>query len=454
MEGGRPRLGRDARRRVVLVAAVLLAITPMVVGAVDALASGWVPFGDEAALGVRADDVLSPRSPPLGMPASSVLPGDLPNHPGPLLFWWYAPFVEVAGIAVGLILGAALLGSLTAAAIVVMTFHRAGLAAAVGSAVLVVVLVASLYGAAPVVSPLNADVVLLPLLFVCFLAWWIANGERRLIPVAIVVASLVAQAYLPYLPVAAGALAVAVGFLLHDRWRSRDRPRAATPSPPPDATGRRPRPRTLPSAQSAFVGILALTVGVALLPTSIVTDAVVSGLVVLAVGTVAFVRAKVLPSRTRTWAALALAVCWVVPLAEAIANHGGNVAALWREARAPTPTEGVDRALDVAAAAGQLPPLVTDHVSEQALAQPPLGIVAIGLALGVLLIVWAARRRSRDDLALMLVAAGALVAGALSVARAPEDEAWIPVRFNWVLVVSAFWAYATVRTSIRWADRR
>lgn len=452
MEGGRPRQRLDARRRVVLVLAVLLAVTPMVVGAVNAIASDWVPFGDEAALGVRADDVFSPRSPPLGMPASSVLPGDLPNHPGPLLFWWYAPFVEVAGIAVGLTLGAALLGALTAAAIVVMTERRAGLAAAVGAAVLVVVLVASLYGAAPVVSPLNADVVLLPLLFVCFLAWWIADGERRLIPVAIVVASLVTQAYLPYLPVAAGALAVSAGFLLHDRRRNRPRPltpaRRADPAPP------RPREPALPRAQAAFLGVLVLALAVATVPASVATVAVVAGLVALGVGVVVLVRAKVLPSRIRTWSALAVVVCWAVPLAEAVANHGGNVAALWREGRAPTPTEGVDRAVEVAAAAGGLPPLVGDHINEQALSDPSLGHAVVGLALGVALITWAARRRSRDDLALMLVAVGALLAGALSVARAPADDAWIAVRFNWVLVVSAFWAYATVRTSIRWADQR
>ncbi len=444
------------RRRVVLVLAVLLAVIPMVVGAADAIASDWVPFGDEAALGVRADDVFSPRSPLLGMPASSVLPGDLPNHPGPLLYWWYAPFVEVAGIAVGLTLGAALLGALTATAIVVMTFRRAGLAAAVGSAVLVVVLVASLYGAAPIVSPLNADVVLLPLLFVCFLAWWIADGERRLVPVAIVVVSLVAQAYLPYLPAAAGALLVSAGFLLHDRRRHRNRHRRRPDPPAPRAepTHTRRPGRTVPRAQLGFVGVLVLTLAVATVPVLVVAVAVGSGLVALTVGAVMAVRRWVLPSRTRTWSAVALAACWAVPLAEAAANQGGNVAALWREARAPTPTEGVDRALELAATAGRLPPLVSDHISEQALADPPLGLAVFGVALGVVLIAWAARRRSRDDLALMLVAAGSVVAGALSVARAPADDAWIAVRVNWVLVVGAFWTYATVRTAIRWADRR
>lgn len=462
MEGGPPRQGSSVRRRVVLVLAVLLAVTPMVVGAADAIASDWVPFGDEAALGVRADDVFSPRSPLLGMPASSVLPGDLPNHPGPLLYWWYAPFVEVAGIGAGLVVGAALLGALTATAIVLMTFQRAGLPAAVGSAVLIVALVASLYGAAPIVSPLNADVVLLPLLFVCFLAWWIADGERRLVPVAIVVASLVAQAYLPYLPAAAGALVVSAGFLLHDRrrhrHRHRDRRRPDPPAPPAEPSDARRADRTLPRAQLGVLGVLVLTLAVATVPVLVlvlvVAVAVGSGLVALTVGAVMAVRRWVLPSRTRTWSAVALAACWAVPLAEAAANHGGNVAALWREARAPTPTEGVDRALEVAATAGRLPPLVSDHISEQALANPPLGLAVVGVALGVVLIAWAARRRSRDDLALMLVAAGALVAGALSVARAPADDAWIAVRFNWVLVVSAFWTYATVRTSIRWADRR
>ena len=456
MEGGPPRQGSSARRRVVLVLAVVLAVIPVVVGAADAITSGWVPFGDEAALGVRADDVFSPRSPLLGMPASSVLPGDLPNHPGPLLYWWYAPFVEVAGIAVGLTLGAALLGALTATAIVLMTFQRAGLPAAVGSAVLVVVLVASLFGAAPIVSPLNADVVLLPLLFVCFLAWWIADGERRLVPVAIVVASLVAQAYLPYLPVAAGALLVSAGFLLHDRrrHRHRDRRRPDPPAPRAEPTDAQRPDRMLPRAQFGFLGVLVLTLAVATVPMLVVAVAVGSALVAFALAAVTAARRWVLPSRTRTWSALALVVCWAAPAAEAVANHGGNVVALWREGRAPTPTQGLDRALEVAAAAGRMPPLVVDHVSEQALAQPPLGFVAVGLALGVTLTVWAARRRSRDDLALMLVAAGALVAGALSVARAPADDAWIAVRFNWVLVVSAFWAYATVRTSIRWADRR
>ncbi|MCB1015969.1 MAG: hypothetical protein KDB10_12760 [Acidimicrobiales bacterium] len=438
--------------RLLLLGAVAVVTAPAVVGAVTLLDNGWVPFGDEAALGVRSLDVLTSRSPLLGMPASALVGDELPHHPGPLLFWFDAPFVRVLGLRVGLVVAVATMNVVAAAAIVRLTFRRKGVGTAVGAAVAVTAFVASMFGATGIVRPLNAVAVLLPLLLVLFVAWWVAEGERRLVPLLVVVGSLVVQAYLPLAPTVLAAVAVAaVG-----ASRAEPRPRWR-------AGATRPGPTTAPghldplwSAQIAFtlVLVVALVIAhdraeVALAALAVVTATVVAA---SAPGHRARLREALRPlvaSPTRRATLAALALCWTVPALEALVNGGGNVRDLTAQLSASVPVEGTGYATDTAATLLGVPPLVAGHLPTAGFEESlSLVTVLVGLAWAALLVA-AVRRGDRDTVALLAVAGAVVAAGAVAASRTPVGDGWIPVRWNRMLVVNAFFWFALLRSAAR-----
>ena len=76
---------------------VALALLPVVVAPVRALARGWVAVGDNGLLLLRAQDVLTADHPLLGTWTSASLgAGESINNPGPLWLDVLAPFVKSA----------------------------------------------------------------------------------------------------------------------------------------------------------------------------------------------------------------------------------------------------------------------------------------------------------------------------------------------------------------------
>ncbi|HNG23826.1 MAG TPA: hypothetical protein PLC03_07685, partial [Microthrixaceae bacterium] len=98
-----------------LPAAVLL-VVPLVAAAVS-LAASWrfpVTVGDTAWLTQRVADVGAGRWPLVGMPSTIGRGAVATHHPGPLQFYWLAPFWTLAGFR-GIVVGTAAAGAAASA---------------------------------------------------------------------------------------------------------------------------------------------------------------------------------------------------------------------------------------------------------------------------------------------------------------------------------------------------
>jgi hypothetical protein len=203
-------------------ASLAIALLPLIVAAVRAVSDGWVPVGDAAVVTIRARDVLGGGAgedvPLLGMWAStSWSVGFDMNHPGPLLsLALAAPAALVAGPA-GIVLGTALVSSLSVLGMFAVAWRRGGALVALAAMAVTAALCWS-FGSAVLVEPWHATTVLLPFLLFCLLAWSVACGDLACLPVAAVVGSLVLQTNLGYaLLVPVVLVACVVGWLARFR---------------------------------------------------------------------------------------------------------------------------------------------------------------------------------------------------------------------------------------------
>jgi hypothetical protein len=207
-------------RRLVL-ATGLAAALPIVVSTVRAGVDGWVPLGDDALIAVRSYEVLTSDPPLLGMPSTGPT-GVLDEqtfHLGPLLFWLLAlpaHFLGPSSLAVtaGLVNVACVIGS------VGLAHRRGGPPLMFATAIAVPVMLASL-PAENYADVWNPAVAVLPFTLLLFLAWSLACGEYRLLPLTVLVASFVVQCHLIYLVPALGAAAVGLAGLIVLRPRPR-----------------------------------------------------------------------------------------------------------------------------------------------------------------------------------------------------------------------------------------
>jgi hypothetical protein len=213
------------QRRLLILALGTLAALPIMAAACYALTDDWVPLGDNAFIGIRAYDVFTGRSPLVGQRssgASDVL-SETVYSPGPLLFWLLAVPVRLPDPAF-LALTAAAVNVASAAGSVALAFRRGGWPLSVATALAIPVMLASL-PAGTYADIWNSSAPLLPLMLLVFLAWSVACGEYRLLPVAVLVASFAIQSHLTFVAPAVGlvvvALAVAVAFGSARRWPRR-----------------------------------------------------------------------------------------------------------------------------------------------------------------------------------------------------------------------------------------
>jgi hypothetical protein len=216
------------------VAVVVVAVVPLVVATVRALAKGWLAIGDNGLILMRTEDVATADHPLLGTwTSASLTAGRAINNPGPLWYDVLAPFVKVAGPSVGFAVGvmaanaAAIVGAAFAArriggdrAMTLVTMLSAGLAWTMGSELLF--------------DAWQPHAMVLPFWLLLVLAWGVTSGDLVLLPWLVGVAGLVVQTHLSfvYVVAAVGAAALAAGLL----WRPA--PRAGLP--PERASWRRP----------------------------------------------------------------------------------------------------------------------------------------------------------------------------------------------------------------------
>jgi hypothetical protein len=201
-------VGRRLWRSRLVLATGLAAALPIIVTMVHVVAVGWAPLGDDAVVAVRAIDVLSSHPPLLGMPAggATAVLREQAYHLGPLLFWLLALPARAVGpsflpVTVGLVNVASVMG------IVGLAHRRGGRLLMFAVAAAIPLMLASIPGAmhSAVWNPAAA---LLPFTLLIFLAWSVAGGEYRLLPVAVLAASFAAQCHLTYVVPSLAALAV------------------------------------------------------------------------------------------------------------------------------------------------------------------------------------------------------------------------------------------------------
>lgn len=196
-------------------AAGLAASLPVVVSVVDALADGWRPVGDRAIIATRAVDVLTSESPLLGQfSASSGVTGDQTHSLGPMLYWLLAIPVRISPSAVAVVAGAVAVASIMAT--VALAHRRGGVGLALFTALGLALICGGLPGEA-LHDVWNPYIAILPMGLLVFVAWSLACGEHRLLPLAVVLASFVVQCHLSYVLPATGALMIGIAGL----WLSR-----------------------------------------------------------------------------------------------------------------------------------------------------------------------------------------------------------------------------------------
>lgn len=407
--------GRWTTDRWLVLASGLAAATPIIVATVRAVADRWYPLGDDASLAVRAYDVLTTHSPLLG-PASQVsgLVGRPLYSPGPLVYWpaalpahWGGPTAMI--VVLGLVNIACVMG------VIALARRRGGVALMFAAAILVPLMLASL----PAVAYRDVwaqAAALLPFTLLIFVAWSIAVGEYRLLPLAVLLASFVAQAHLAYLAPSAGLLVVALGGLILSR-------RAGAGSPPSEGG------RGIQATRSAAS------------PRGWILAAVIVAL-----------------------------VCWAPPLLEQAQHRPGNLVLIGRAATKKKATLGGDTGWHAVVRAFGVPPwwLRGFQTPEERIRDlgftptrsapappslPALSIVSALLVLGavVVTLVVAARRRTYEMVAAMAISLVLVAALFALVSSTPSREpAWfISLGYTtWWAAAAGMWVWLTLGWSV------
>jgi hypothetical protein len=204
---------------------IAVLVIPLLVAAVALRRPTWFPVLDHAMTELRVRDVLTRRTPLIGLPGRI---GDFPDqgsHPGPMSFYALWPAYRLLGSSAwGLQVGALVLNGIAAVTAVALAWRRAGARLALGVTALLTVLMAG-YGIATLAEPWNPYLPLLWWVVVLLAVWSVLCGDVRVLPVAVMAASMAAQTHVPYLGLCLGMGAVAAaGLVLQWRREPPERP--------------------------------------------------------------------------------------------------------------------------------------------------------------------------------------------------------------------------------------
>lgn len=383
-------------RRLAVPLAAALACIPVLAATLQA-AGDWYPTSDSGVIVLRAFDVFSAHPPLLGQYSqSSPLIGEVTYSLGPLEYWLLALPAHVGPTAVVLVMGA--VNAACVAGAVLLAARRGGTGLGVATALVLVLLSRSL----PVevsYEVWNCWAAVFPFTLLLFVAWSVACGDHRLLPLLALLASYTAQVHFVYLLPTLAALGVAVaGFVA---WRRRG--------------GQAP---------------------------------------------------------VRRWAiaaAVVALVCWSAPIIEQLQHDPGNLVRAYRLATDDHPTVGWRVGWSTTAHAVGMPawwmqpaPGLAERLLEpqHAPLERRLSAIAVMAALAVLLaLAW--RRRRRDlvaglALAALLIVAVALVAGSipsgqLGIAALVYVLVWATPAGMWVWLMLGWSAWALRPVSLpRW----
>ncbi|MBA3282444.1 MAG: hypothetical protein H0U29_09465 [Acidimicrobiia bacterium] len=216
-------LDRRGRRLVPLV--VLLLIAPFVVSVVRAHAAGWEPSGDNGIIALQAFDTHSGHPPLVGLPSTAGVYSDAdPRHPGPIEFYALALPMKVLGTSMGMVGWTALvnLSAVLVAAWVVL--RRAGPGVGVWGAV-VLGAISWAQGPAQLTDPVSSNAGGIPMVALAVLAWAVAAGDRRLLPLFALFSAYVTQQHLGVFGFGIALTVGGLAGLTQWEWRARIRRR-------------------------------------------------------------------------------------------------------------------------------------------------------------------------------------------------------------------------------------
>lgn len=210
----------QASPRWLVPAAGLAASVPVIVSVINALGDGWRPIGDRAVIALRSVDVLTAKSPLLGQfSASSGVTGEDTYSLGPMLYWLLAIPARISPGAIAVTAGA------VAALSIVMTVALANRRGGAGFALFTALGLTLVSGALPgevLHDVWNPYIAIFPTGLLLLVAWSLACGDHRFLPLVVVLASFAAQSHLAYVLPAVGAMVIGVAGLWWSRRQQRE----------------------------------------------------------------------------------------------------------------------------------------------------------------------------------------------------------------------------------------
>ena len=213
-------IARAGRRlaRYPLPLACLGAALPVIVSTIHAISERWIPYGDQAVIASQAYDVFTSHTPLLGQYSASYHLVSQPTYSlGPMLYWLLALPARI-GQPISLTIWMGAVNIAAVAGIVALARRRGGTAFMLVTAAAVALMSRSLVPET-YHDVWNPSAAVLPLTLLMFVSWSVACGEYRLLPLAVLLASFVAQCHLTYVAPALGLLVVGVvGLALARRW--------------------------------------------------------------------------------------------------------------------------------------------------------------------------------------------------------------------------------------------
>ncbi len=380
----------------------LLAAGPVIVSTVQAINLGWTPSSDDGVIVLRAFDVFSAHSPLLGQYSqTSPLIGTPVYSLGPLLYWVLAVPARIGPVAIVVTMGA--ISTVAIAGIVFLADRRGG----TGLMFLVAVGVVVMFRSLPVEAPYevwNCWAALLPFTALIFIAWSVACGDFKLLPLLVFVASYVVQCHLTYLVPTVGCLAVA--------WIGLAGYRRQFPGPGGES-------HFVPSAQPSM----------------------------------------------RRWtitATVVVVVSWIAPLLDEVLHRPGNLVLAARLATSGYGSQGSSKGIGALARAVGIPPgwlspqtpverLLSSVIAPSALTEASALLVVLGLGMAVVL----GRRQKCPEVvrgaaigltlsASIAIVARALPSGNLGLAASVYVLTWTSVAGMFVYTVLAWSAWRLV----------
>lgn len=211
-----------------LIFVTVIATLPVLAAFSKAVAHGWWPDGDDAILGMKVADVFSSHPPTTGMRSTSgnADPSLSSHHPGPMAIYLLAiPAGLLSFHPTGLLIGTALIHIGLIVGVCIVARRRGG-TQLVLLALAAALVVQWAVGPEALFRPLNPYPASIGVLLLLLLTWSLLVGDTACAWGFVIVASLVAQANLAFLPLVA-VLTVVVVLAAVFRWsREKDRPPA------------------------------------------------------------------------------------------------------------------------------------------------------------------------------------------------------------------------------------